>query len=103
MFLMILASIISLTLDYEKVSFRTLLTNGYKYYYFERKHKILKSMSEYIPELKYVIKNYSLLIIVTSLFWAISTVVSQQAIDFSKQNFNMLSSKASFILLYSAI
>jgi hypothetical protein len=41
--------------------------------------------------------------IISSIFWAVSTVVSQQAIDYSKDTFDILSSKASFILLYSAL
>lgn len=101
-FLMIVSALVSLWLDYDNIKFSSLLTNWFHSYVYERKHKLKQSMKEYFPELKYVIKNYSLIMIVSSLFWAISTIVSQQAIDYSKAQFWMLWSEAAFILLYSA-
>lgn len=98
-----LTGVLSLWLDYEKITIKWLLKNGLKSYYFDRKHKISDSAKEYLPELKYIFKKYNIVLISIWLLWSISTIVSQKAIDYSVINFDKLPSEAWFLLLYSAV
>ncbi len=95
--------IVSLLLDYDKISLKSLLINGVESYYLDRKTKISKSMKQYIPDIKHISKKYFAIIIVSSLLWAVSTIVSQKWVEFSTQNFDKKNSEAAFILLYSAV
>lgn len=60
-------------------------------------------MKLYLPELKYIFKHYALIIISAWFLWAISTIVSQKAIEYSIINFNKSESQSALILLYSAL
>jgi MFS family permease len=102
-FMLCLSSVLSLKLDYDNISLRSLLTNWVKPYYFERKEKFKDSMRDYLPELKYISHNYTLLIVSSSFMWAISTLTSQKAIEYSVANFWKWESEAAMILLYSAV
>jgi len=101
--MLVFSSIISLFLDYDKVSFKSLISNGFKNYTYERKMKFTNSMKSYLPELKYIFNHYGLLIISASFLWAISTIVSQKAVEYSIVNFGKTESEATFVLLYSAL
>ena len=101
--MLVVSSILSLFLDYDKVTFKSLISNWLKPYVFERKMKFTNSMKSYLPELKYIFKQYGLIIISASFLWAISTIVSQKAVEYSMVIFNKVESEASFVLLYSAL
>jgi len=96
-------AVASLTLNYDERSFRSLIKNGWKSYFYDRRRSLKKALSLYIPDLKYIIKNYHLIIIVSSFLWAISTIVSQASIEFSVVKFDVEASDATYVLLYSAV
>jgi hypothetical protein len=102
-FLLLLSSVISLFLDYDKASLKSLLKNGFKSYKLDRKNKFTKALKQFFPELKYIFKNFSIIIISSSLIWAVSTVVSQKAVEYSVETFSKLPSEAAFLLLYSSV
>jgi len=103
LFMLFVTWLLSLFLDYEKVTFKWLLSNGLKSYFYDRKHKITDSAREYLPELKYLFLKYNKILISIWLLWSISTIVSQKAIDYSVNHFDKLPSEAWFVLLYSAV
>ena len=88
--MLVITSILSLFLDYDKITFKSLLSNGFKSYYFDRKHKFISSMKEYIPDIKYITKKYYIIMLSSSFLWAISTIVSQSAVEYSEANFDKL-------------
>ncbi|MCP4524125.1 MAG: MFS transporter [Candidatus Gracilibacteria bacterium] len=96
-------SILSLFLNYDQISLQHLLKNGIKVYYYERKGKFINSMKDYIPDVKYILKKYYKVILTSSLIWSISTIVSQQAVEYSVNNFGKDPSGAAFVLLFSAV
>lgn len=102
-FMLAITSVLSLFLDYDKLSLRSLLSWGFKSYLFDKKNTFINSMREYIPDMKYITKKYYKIIIYVSLLWAISTVVSQKAVEYSVDNFSKDASSAAFVLLYSAV
>ncbi len=102
-FLLFLSSIVSLFLDYDGISIKSLLKNGFKNYRLEKTHKFNSALKNFFPEIQYIFKNFSLIIISSSFIWAISTVVSQKAVELSVDKFDKLPSEASFLLLYSSI
>ncbi|MFA5916621.1 MAG: MFS transporter [Candidatus Gracilibacteria bacterium] len=101
--LMLFGSIISFNLDYDKIPFSFLTKNGWKIYLFGRKESLTKAIKAYIPDLKYIVKKYLYVIIGSSLLWAITTIVSQSSVEYSVNTFGIEASKASFLLLYSAV
>jgi len=102
-FLLIISSIVSLFLDYDKISLKSLLKNGFKSYKLEKTHKLKTALKSFFPELKYIFKNFSLIIISSSFIWSVSTVVSQKAVEYSVLEFDKLPSEAAFLLLYSSV
>jgi len=96
-------AVASLTLNYNEASFRSLIKNGWKSYFYDRRRSLKKALSLYIPDLKYIVKNYYLIVIVSSFLWAISTIVSQASIEFSVVKFDVEASDATYVLLYSAV
>ncbi len=101
--LLVLSSIVSLFLDYDNISIKSLLKNGFKNYKLERTHKLKVALKNYFPELKYIFKNFSSIIILSSIIWSVSTVVSQKAVEYSVDTFNKLPSEAAYLLLYSSV
>ncbi len=101
-FLLFLTIITSSFLDYDKIYLTMLLENGVSEYVELKRKKIKFALSSYIPELKYILTNYFPILVVSSVLWATSSAVSQQAIEFSIEKFHKLPSEASFLLLYSA-
>ena len=101
--LLLLSSIVSLFLDYDKISLKKLFSKWFKNYKLEKTHKIRQSFKKFFPEIKYIFKNYFLIIISSSFIWAISTVVSQKAVEYSVSEFHKLPSEAAFLLLYSSV
>ncbi len=102
-FLLIISSIVSLFLDYDNISLKDLFKNGFKSYKLERTHKLKVALKNYFPELKYIFKNFSFIIIFSSIIWSVSTVVSQKAVEYSVETFQKLPSQAAYLLLYSSI
>ncbi|GAB0174965.1 MAG: hypothetical protein HHAS10_08440 [Candidatus Altimarinota bacterium] len=100
---LLLAGITSFFLDYDGVSFRSLLTKGWKNYLMGRKQSLAVSMKAYIPDLIYITKHYLPIIVTSSLFWSISTIISQASVEYSSATFGIKSSQATMILLYSAV
>ena len=98
-----LSSILSLFLDYDKITLKSLLQSGFKSYFFDRRHKFINSMKNYIPDIKYITKKYYVVMISSSFLWAISTIVSQSAVEYSEIHFNKLWSEAALVLLFSAV
>lgn len=96
-------SIVSLFLDYDNITLKSLLRDGFKSYYFERKGKFINSMRDYFPDVKYITTKYFSVIITSSLLWAISTIVSQKAVEYSVVHFDKDPSSAAFLLLFSAV
>ncbi len=103
MWLLAFASIASFNLDYDKVSFTSLVSHGWWKYLFERKESLKQAIKAYIPDLKYILKNYSFIIITSSFLWTVSTIVAQSSVEYSTKTFNIETSVATFILFYSAI
>lgn len=94
---------ISLTLNYDKLTIKTLLKNWVKSYYDNREKKFVDSMNDYLPDIIYITKKYYKVMLVSSLLWAISTVVSQKAVEYSLETFSVDQTKATTIMLYSAV
>jgi len=101
--LLIVSSIVSLFLDYDQVSLKSLFKNWFKSYKLDKTHKFKTALKQFIPELKYILKNYKWIIITSSFIWAISTVVSQKAVEYSVDAFHKLPSEAAYLLLYSSV
>lgn len=101
--MLLTTGIISLNLDYDKVKFSSLIKNWWKNYYLDRRQSLKKSLLEFIPDLKYILKNYIFIIIWSSFLWTISTIVSQISIEYSVDFFDITTTKATYILIYSAI
>lgn len=101
--LLIISSIVSLYLDYDQIKLKTLLKFWFKKYQKERTHKFKTALKNFIPELKYIFKNFTFIIIFSSLIWSISTVVSQMAVEYSVNEFSKPRSEAAFLLLYSSV
>lgn len=101
--ILVLSSFISLLLDYDKISFSSLVKNWFRSYLFDRKHRFVNSMRDYFPDMKFVVKKYFFVIVSVSLLWAISTIVSQKAVEYSVDFFHKEASSAAFVLLYSAL
>lgn len=101
--LLVVSCIVSLFLDYDKISIKSLLSKWFKNYRLDRTRTLKSWIKNFFPELKYIFKNFSLIIISSSFIWAISTVVSQKAVEYSVSEFSKLPSEASFLLLYSSV
>lgn len=101
--MLVFTSVISLTLNYDKLTLKELLKNWIKSYYHDRERKFLDSMKDYIPDVVYISKKYYLVILTSSFLWAISTIVSQKAVEFSIDNFDMKQAEATMVMLYSAV
>ena len=101
--LLVLSSIISLFLDYDKISLKSLFKNWIKNYKLEKTHKIKQSFKKFFPEIKYILKNFYFIIIISSIIWSVSTVVSQKAVEYSVSEFHKLPSEAAILLLYSSV
>ncbi len=102
-FMLIITAILWFSLDYDKKSFSSLIKNWWKSYVFERKDSLAKSLKAYVPYLKFIIKNYTLIIVWSSLLWTVSTIVSQASVEYSVDNFEIARTTATYILFYSAI
>lgn len=103
MLMLALTWVISLCLNYNKRTFSWLLSQWWKHYYHERAESLHDALKLYIPDLKYICKNYFPVMLASSLLWAISTVVSQVSMEQSIVSFSIDASTASFIFLYSAL
>lgn len=93
---------LSLMLDYDGKTFKSLIRLGWKNYYIERRKSLKHAMKLFIPDLKYISKNYILVMFVSAFLWSISTVVSEVSMEYSILNFSLEASTASKIFLYSA-
>ena len=60
---------------------------------------LIKNFFIYIPNIKFVISHYSILIFVSSLLWAISTILVQQSINYSIYVFDFSKSSTEAISL----
>lgn len=94
---------ISLYLNYDHQTFRSLMRLGWKKYYYDRTAKLSHALKLYIPDLWYICKNYTIVMVVSALLWSISTVVSQVSMEHSIKTFSISASTASLIFLYSAL
>jgi len=102
-FLIVLFSF-SLSLDYDNVCLKTWIKCMVsKKYLVEKKLVFKNSLSKFIPEIKYIWKNFFYLIITSSIIWSIATIVSQKIVEISIDKFHMLASNASFAMLYSSL
>lgn len=103
MIFMLCSAYISFNLEYEQTSFTSLIKNWRNKYLYERKANFIKAMSNYIPDLKFIVKKYYPVILWTSFLWAATTIVSQSSVEYSVNTFWVEPSKASFLLLFSAL
>ncbi len=101
--LLVISSIVSLFLNYDKITLKSLFSKWIKNYRLDKTHKFKQALKQFLPELKYIWKNFYLIIISSSFIWAISTVVSQKAVEYSVSEFHKLPSEAAFLLLYSSV
>ncbi|MCD5380334.1 hypothetical protein LR004_00245 [Candidatus Gracilibacteria bacterium] len=101
--LLIISSILSLYLQYDKTSLATLLKNGFKNYRLEKTSTFKVALKNFFPELKFIFKNFSIIIISSGFIWSVSTVVSQKAVEYSVDTFGKNPSEAGFLLLYSSV
>lgn len=95
--------VLSLQMNYDKKSFKELISWGLKKYYHERKKSLSTALRNYIPDLKYIIKHYSPIMFASAFLWSISTVVSQSSMEYSIAAFSIEASSAAYIFLYSAV
>lgn len=72
-------------------------------YMIDRHSKLKDSFKAYYPNVKFLLKKYFIVMFSSGLLWAISTTISQKAIEFSVRTFDKLNSEAWFLLMYSAI
>ena len=103
MWMLTLTAWVSLMLNYNKRTLSELMQHGWKNYYHDRKKKLGKALTLYIPDLWYILKNYSLIMLASAFLWAISTVVSQVSMEYSIVSFDIEASTASYIFLFSAV
>ena len=103
MSMLIITAMLWFSLDYDKKTFTSLLKNWWKWYLFWRKNALSQSLKAYIPDLKFIIKNYTLIILWSSLLWTVSTIVSQASVEYSVIKFEIEKTTATYILLYSAL
>lgn len=101
--MLVFTSIASLSLDYDNIRFSSLIKNWWGSYLFERKLSLQKSLKAYIPDLKYILRNYLFIILTSSFLWTVSTIVAQASVEYSKITFSIEASKATYVLLYSAL
>ncbi len=97
------AAITPFFLDYQETRFSILIKDGWWAYFLSRKKDLQASMRSYIPDLKYIIKNYLSIIVASSILWSISSVISQASVEYSAKMFDMKLSEATMILLFSAL
>jgi len=104
LWLLVVLSILSLFLDYDKVSISSWVKSMISKKYLIEKHaKLKESFKIFIPEFKYIWQNFSYIILTSAFLWAIITVVSQKAIELSVNKFHMEASSAGMVLLFSSI
>jgi len=93
--LLIVLSVLSLSLDYDNVCISTWLkciVN--KEYLVEKKYSLEKSLGKFLPEVKFIVKKYYWIILISSFIWAIATIVSQKSVEFSVDKFQISPSSA---------
>ncbi len=100
---LIIAWVTSFFMDYDGISFRSLLSKWWGNYLIARRQSLATSMKAYIPDLIYITKHYLPVIVTSSLFWSISTIISQSSVEYSSATFGIKGSAATMILLYSAV
>lgn len=100
---LLIAGITSLFMNYDDITFRSLLSKWWGNYLVARRQSLAASMKSYIPDLIYITKHYLPVIVTSSLFWSISTIISQSSVEYSTVTFGMKDSDATMILLYSAV
>lgn len=103
MVMLAMTGVLSLQMNYDKKWFRELIAGGWWKYYYNRKKTLWQALKNYIPDLKYIIKNYSIVMLASAFLWAISTVVSQASMEYSIHTFSIEASSAAYIFLYSAV
>ncbi len=103
MYIPLLSAIFSLMLNYEKVSLQELIWSWYKAYFFDRRHKFVNAMKEYIPAMKFIFKKYYIILFTSAILWTSSAILYQQMLEYSISYFSIKASSASFIFLFSAI
>lgn len=103
LWLLIVSSGTALFTWYDHVTFASLVKDGWGSYFFARKEALSEAMRAYIPDMKYIIAHYAQIIVVSSILWSISTIISQATVEYSTGAFNLKNSEATTILLYSAL
>ncbi len=102
--ILIFTAILSMFLDYEKFPVKTWIKSIVsKKYLIEKKESFSQAMKEFIPQIKYIALNWKWIILTSSILWAITTIVSQQAIQYSIKNFDVSASEWAYILLFSSV
>lgn len=100
----LILAFVSLALNYDKVCIWNWIKLICSKKYLVEKHlKLKESFSKFLPEIKFIYKNLFYIIIVSSILWTITTIISQKAIELAVANFHIQASKAGFILLYSSL
>ncbi len=61
------------------------------------------TMKEYIPEMKFIIKKYYIILISSAILWTASAIMYQQLLEYSINNFSVKASTAAFVFLFSAL
>lgn len=101
--ILFLSFLLSFFIDYDTNVIRWIFKNWFKSYYYERKKTFIESFSLYVPEIKYVLKNYYFIILFSSLLWTVSTIVAQKTVSFSVITYWILTSKATLIFIVFSI
>ena len=82
-------------MDYDNVSIKTWLKSIVKKeYLIEKKLSLYDSFGRFLPEVKFILKKYYLIILMSSIIWSIATIVSQKAVELSVYNLNISASVA---------
>lgn len=100
---LIIASIVPFFLDYDGITFSSLMNQGWWSYFHLRVDGFRSAMWQYIPDLKYITQKYWAIIITSSILWSLSTIISQSTVEYSAIKFGIKNSEATMILLYSAV
>lgn len=101
--LLSISALLSLLLNYEKLDLGALFKPWIRDWHYDKRHKFRQALKDFVPSFKFILKNYTLIIVCTAFIWSISTVISLEAIEFAIRFFHKTQTQASFLLFYWAI
>lgn len=98
----ILIWILSIFLEYEDKS-KDIWEEWIGRYILDRHEKFIKSLKAFIPNIKVIFSSFMIIILASSILWAVSTVLSQQAMEYVNEFLWKSKSESGIIMLYSVL